>query len=176
MLQVNLTARIHDEARVASVKLSLKPLQGLMVLCAQVSEQLRIAVKWAEERDAVVGHIKAYLQWAPDAAVMLSTTGSPVETKGSPLPAGEPESVEIGVTGILFGVDLEEAEDRLRDIAACLAGQNGEWCAYTHDCEHEHHHHHDHDEHDHEHEHHHGHDHDHDHHGHAHHDHAHENG
>ena len=98
---------------------------------------------------------------------MLSTTGGAVEVKGSALPEGSVNTAEVGITAIVFGVDLELLEDRLEGMAAVIAGQNGEWCVYSHDCEHHHHHdhehehEHDHDEHcschDHDHEHHHDH-------------------
>jgi len=91
---------------------------------------------------------------------MLSTTGGEVETKGSALPEGDRDA-EVGVTVIVFGGELEDAEDRLEGLAAAVVGQFGDWCVYDHECEH-HHHDHDHEhEHEHEHEHHH-HDHDHD--------------
>ena len=165
MIRVEINARIHEEARVASAKFCLKPSGGLAALRDQVAEQLRITVLWADEQEAMIGHIKAYLQWGTEDAVMLSTTGGAVEIKGSSLPSSEPELAEVGITGIVFGAELEALEDRLEGMAAAVAGQNGQWCIYAHECEH--HHHHDHD-HDHEHEEecschdHHDHDHDHD--------------
>ena len=189
MIRTEISARLHEEARVASAKLSLRPAAGLAALRDQVAEQLRISVRWAEETDTLIGHIKAYLQWGGTEAVMLSTTGGPVEVKGSPLPEGEPESAEVGITAIVFGPELEAVEDRLEGMAAAIAGQNGEWCTFVHECEHHHHHDHDHDhdhdgacgcgEHEHEHEHHHAHEHGHEHHHdhehhHHHHDHEHE--
>ena len=170
MVRVEIDARIHDEARVASAKLSLRPSAGLAALRDQIGEQLRISVLWAEEQDALIGHIKAYLRWGGEEALMLSTTGGAVEVKGSPLPEELPETAELGITAIVFGPELEAVEDRLEGMAAAIAGQNGQWCVYDHECEHHHHHDHDHDhghEHDHEHEHNHGH---------HHHDHEHEHG
>jgi len=174
MVRVEINARIHEEARVASAKLSLKPTGGLAALRDQVGEQLRISVRWAEEQDILIGHIKAYLQWGGEDALMLSTTGGAVEVKGSALPDTVPESAEVGITAIVFGPELEAVEDRLEGMATAIAGQNGEWCTYVHECEHHHHHHdhdHEHDEncschehdHDHDHEHHHEHGHHHDH-------------
>lgn len=162
MITVNINARDHEQAHVASAKLTLAaPAGGLEVLQARLMEQLRITVLWAEETQRLVGHVKAYLQWGQGEAVMLSTTGGPVEAKGSPLPEAVPEAVELGVTAIVFGGELEAVEDRLEGLAAAMVGQYGDWCTYIHECEH----HHDHDGHDH-HDHH---DHeDHGHHGHSH--------
>ena len=165
MIKTTINARLHEEARVASAKFVLKPLRSLAVLRDQVSEQLRISVLWAEELDAMIGHIKAYIQWAEGEAVMLSTTGGAVEVKGSDLPGKLPETAEVGVTAIVFGPELEAVEDRLEGMAAAIIGQNGEWCTYDHECEH---HHHDHEHGEdcgcHDHEHHHDHEHDHEHH------------
>ena len=170
MIKAEINARIHEEARVASVQLCLKPVLGLAALRDQIGEQLRISVLWAEEQDALIGHIKAYLRWGGEDALMLSTTGGAVEVKGSPLPATEPEIAEVGITAIVFGPELEAVEDRLEGMAAAIVGQNGEWCTYVHECEHHHH------DHDHEHEHGedcscHEHEHHHEHHDHDHHDH-----
>jgi hypothetical protein len=182
MIKTTINARLHEEARVASAKLALKPLHGLAALRDQIAEQLRISVLWADEQEAMIGHVKAYLQWGEGEALMLSTTGGAVEVKGSALPAEEPETAEVGITAIVFGPELEAVEDRLEGMAAAIAGQNGEWCTYDHECEHHHHDHehgedcgchdhdhdHDHDEHcdchDHDHEHHHHHEHHHEHH------------
>ena len=184
MIRVEINARLHEEARVASAKFSLKTAAGLAALRDQIKEQLRISVLWADEQEAMIGHIKAYLQWGTEDALMLSTTGGAVEVKGSALPSAEPELAEVGITGIVFGVELETLEDRLEGMAAAIAGQNGQWCVYVHECEHHHHEHdhgeecdcHDHEHHDHEydencscheHEHHHTHEHhEHGHHGH----------
>ena len=169
MVKVEINARLHEEARVASAKFSLKPAGGLAALRDQTAEQLRVSVLWADEQEAMIGHIKAYLQWGTEEALMLSTTGGAVEVKGSALPSIEPELAEVGITGIVFGVELEALEDRLEGMAAAIAGQNGQWCVYAHECEHHHHHDHDHgedcdcgchdDDHDHDHEHHQSHEH-----------------
>ena len=85
---------------------------------------------------------------------MLSTTGGEVEIKGSELPAGAADA-EIGVTVIVFGGELEDAEDRLEGLSAAVVGQFGDWCVYDHECEHHHHdHEHSHEHHDHDHHHH----------------------
>ena len=186
MVRVEINARLHEEARVASAKFALKPAAGMPALRDQVAEQLRISVLWADEQEAMIGHIKAYVQWGTEDALMLSTTGGAVEVKGSELPSAEPESAEVGITAIVFGAELEALEDRLEGMAAAIAGQNGQWCVFVHECEH-HHHGHEHGEdcgcHDHEHDHHH-HEHEHDeecschdhehHHAHGHEDHDHE--
>ena len=173
MITVNINARDHEEAHVASAKFTL-PEASLPLAEAEVTKQLAVTVRWADEKDMLIGHVKAYLTWGTEDARMLSTTGGAVESKGSELPEGK-RSVEIGVTAIVFGGELEDAEDRLEGLAAAVAGQFGDWCTYIHECEHEHHHHdHDHRHHDHEHEHDYEHHHDHDHdHAHEHHDHDH---
>ncbi len=154
MITVNLNARDHEEAHVASASFLL-PGVSLARVEEILSGQLAVTAKWAEETDKLIGHVKAYLRWGGEEARMLSTTGLGVERKGSELPES-PADAEVGVTVIVFGGDLEEAEDRLEGLASAVAGPFGEWCAFIHECEHEHHHHHDHDhEHGHEHEHHH---------------------
>lgn len=162
MITVHIHANDHEEAHVASAKFSL-PAVPLPELETAVKEQLRITVRWAEEKDMLIGHAKAYLTWGGEEARMLSTTGGAVETKGSELPEGAHDA-EVGVTIIVFGAELEDAEDRLEGLSAAVIGQFGNWCVYEHSCEHhhdhDHHHHHDHDDDDgDEHEHHHHHDH-----------------
>ena len=141
MIHVHISAREHDQAHVASCKLRIAPAGGLALLRDRLAEQLRISVRWAEEKDLFIGHIKAYLQWGEEDALMLSTTGGAVEVKGSALPEAEPAEAEVGVTAIVFGGDLQQVEDRLEGISAAMAGQYGDWCEFEHDCEHHHHHH-----------------------------------
>ncbi len=155
MITVNINARDHEEAHVASAKFTL-PGAALPAVEAALVKQLAVTVRWADEKDMLIGHVKAYLSWGGEDARMLSTTGGPVETKGSELPDTSADA-EIGVTVIVFGGELEDAEDRLEGLSAAVVGQFGDWCSYIHECEH----HHDHD-------HHHGHDHGHEHHGHGH--------
>ena len=70
------------------------------------------------------------------------------------MPAGAADA-EIGVTVIVFGGELEDAEDRLEGLSAAVVGQFGDWCVYDHECEHHHHdHEHSHEHHDHDHHHH----------------------
>ncbi|MBR4692641.1 MAG: hypothetical protein IKP17_07770 [Oscillospiraceae bacterium] len=153
MITVNINARDHEEAHVASAKFTL-PGAALPAVEAALVKQLAVTVRWADEKDMLIGHAKAYLSWGGEDARMLSTTGGPVETKGSELP-DTPADAEVGVTVIVFGGELEDAEDRLEGLSAAVVGQFGEWCSYVHECEH----HHGHD---------HGHDHGHEHHGHGH--------
>ena len=160
MITVHINARDHEGAHVASAKFALNN-ADLALLEAEVARQLAVTVRWAEEKDMLLGHAKAYLSWGGEEARMLSTTGGEVEAKGSELPAGAADA-EIGVTVIVFGGELEDAEDRLEGLSAAVVGQFGDWCVYDHECEH---HHHDHDHHGHEHSHEH---HDHDHHHHEH--------
>lgn len=147
MIAVRISAHDHEEARVASAVFAL-PGASLPALERELAKQLAVTVRWAEERDLLIGHAKAYIRWGEEAARMLSTTGGPVEVKGSGLPK-EPCEAEAGVTVIVFGTELEEVEERLEGLAAAVAGQFGDWCAFEHECEHEHHHH----DHDHEHPH-----------------------
>ena len=151
MITVHIHANDHEEAHVASAKFTL-PAVLLSELEAAVKEQLRITVRWAEEKDMLIGHAKAYLTWGGEEARMLSTTGAAVECKGSELPEGTHDA-EVGVTIIVFGAELEDAEDRLEGLSAAVIGQFGDWCVYEHSCEHHH-------DHDHAHDHHHHHDHD----------------
>lgn len=153
MITVQIHANDHEEAHVASAKFTL-PAVSASEAEAAVERQLAVTVRWAEETDKLIGHAKAYLSWGTGEARMLSTTGGDVQSKGSSLPEGK-EDIEVGVTIIVFGGELEDAEDRLEGFGAAVAGQFGDWCVYDHTCEHHdhdhHHHHHDHD-HDHEHE------------------------
>ena len=171
MITVHINARDHEEAHVASAKFALENV-SLSELEDQVKRQLAVTVRWAEEMDILIGHAKAYLSWGGEEARMLSTTGGEAEVKGSELPEGARDA-EVGVTVIVFGGELEDAEDRLEGLAAAVVGRFGEWCVYDHECEHHHDHdhdHHDHDHHDHDHhdhEHDHGHHHEHDHHEHG---------
>ena len=163
MITVNINARDHEEAHVASAKFSL-PAADLHQAEAEVARQLAVTVRWAEEKELLIGHAKAYLSWGGSEARMLSTTGGAVEIKGSPLPEGAADA-EVGVTVIVFGGELEDAEDRLEGFSAAVIGSFGDWCVYIHECEHHHHDHaHDHEHvHEHDHGHHHEHEHHHDH-------------
>ena len=161
MITVHINARDHEEAHVASAKFTL-PAADLAHAEREVSRQLDVTVRWAGEKDMLIGHAQAYLSWGGEEARMLSTTGGAVEVKGSALPAGSADA-EVGITVIVFGGELEDAEDRLEGMSAAIVGQFGDWCVYDHQCEHHHH--------DHEHEHHHGHDHEHTHEHEHHHDH-----
>ncbi len=166
MITVHINARDHEEAHVASAKFALENV-SLSELEDQVKRQLAVTVRWAGEMDILIGHAKAYLSWGGEEARMLSTTGGEVEVKGSELPEGDRDA-EAGVTVIVFGGELEDAEDRVEGLAAGVVGQFGEWGVYDHECEHHHdhdHHDHDHDHHDHDRGHHHEHDHDHHEHG-----------
>ena len=154
MVTVNINARDHEEAHVASAKFNIAASAAQVE--SELIRQLAVTVRWAEETERLVGHIKAYVSWGTGEARMLSTTGGPVEVKGSELPDGVRDA-EVGVTVIVFGGDLEDVEDRLEGLSSAVCGQLGEWCAFIHECEHEHHHHHHH-EHEHEHHHEHGHD------------------
>ena len=150
MITVHIAAHDHEEAHVASAKFALP---GIVVAQAEaeLKKQLAVTVRWAQELDLLIGHAKAYLSWGDGEARMLSTTGYEVEAKGSALPQGF-RDVELGVTVIVFGGELEDAEDRLEGLSAAIVGQFGEWCVFEHECEHEHHHEHGH-EHHHDHEH-----------------------
>ena len=124
MITVHINARDHEEAHVASAKFTL-PEVSLSRLEDQVKRQLAVTVRWAGEKDILIGHAKAYLSWGGGEARMLSTTGGEVEAKGSELPPGSADA-ETGVTVIVFGGELEDAEDRLEGLAAAVVGQFGE--------------------------------------------------
>jgi len=130
MVRVGIGGRIHDEARVVSANFSLSPKGGLAPLRDRLAEQLDMTVRWAEENGAFIGHVKAYIRWGEAEALMLSTTGEGTQAKGSPVPPGEPNVAEIGGTAIVFGVGLEAAEERLRGLAAAVAGRYGEPCVF----------------------------------------------
>ncbi len=139
MITVHIDAHDHEEAHVASAKFTLPGAVAAQAE-AELKKQLAVTVRWAQELDLLIGHAKAYLSWGDGEARMLSTTGFEVEAKGSELPQGF-RDVELGVTVIVFGGELEDAEDRLEGLSAAIAGQFGEWCVFEHECEHEHQHH-----------------------------------
>ncbi len=138
MIRVSISGYIHDEARVVSAKFYLVPSGGLALLRNRVSDQLDITNKWAEENGAFIGHVKAYIQWGENEAIMLSTTGDGTEAKGSDIPVKTPNIADIGVTAIVFGIELEAAIERLKGLAAAVVGQYMEYCVYERIHEHEH--------------------------------------
>ena len=139
MITVQISAHDHEEAHVASARFLLPGAEAARAE-EELKKQLSVTVRWADEMNLLIGHAKAYLSWGEENARMLSTTGCEVETKGSEVPRGL-RDVEAGVTLIVFGGSLEDAEDRLEGLSSAVAGQFGGWCAFHHDCGHEHHHH-----------------------------------
>lgn len=172
MINVKIAARLHDEARVVSADFELPLSSGddyKKLLDAMVSGMEKTNA-WAKENDVFIGHVKGFITWGEDEAVMLSTVGEDVQVKGSESVPKAPCSVKVGSANIVFGIDLHEVEERVEDFARDILaafGEQGDYChEHDEDCEcgchdhdHEHHHHHDHDhehhhhEHDHEHEH-----------------------
>ncbi len=171
MINVKIAARLHDEARVVSADFELPLSSGddyKKLLDAMVSGMEKTNA-WAKENDVFIGHVKGFITWGEDEAVMLSTVGEDVQVKGSESVPKAPCSVKVGSANIVFGIDLHEVEERVEDFARDILaafGEQGDYChehdddceCGCHDHDHEHHHHHDH-----EHEHHHHHDHDHEH-------------
>ena len=119
MIVVHINARDHEEAHVASAKFLLLA-ADLRRAEAEVARQLAVTVRWAEEKEMLIGHAKAYLSWGGEEARMLSTTGGEVEVKGSELPAGKADA-ETGITVIVFGGELEDAGQTGAVLAAGAA-------------------------------------------------------
>ena len=138
MIAAIINTKVHDKAQIASVSFSLLVSSGLGLLKDRLYEQLKITNKWADEQGALIGHVKAYIQWGQDEALMLSTTGEEVDIKGSELPIAAPENAEVGITAIVFGVELKMVKDRLVGITGAIAGQYGEYCIYKAEHKHDH--------------------------------------
>ncbi len=138
MIRVSISGHIHDEARVVSIRFYLTPSGGLALLRNRISDQLDITNKWAEENDAFIGHVKAYIQWGENESIMLSTTGDGTEAKGGDIPVKPPNIADIGITAIVFGIELEAAIERLKGLAAAVVGQYMEYCVYERIHEHKH--------------------------------------
>ena len=194
MIHVDVSARLHDEARVVSANFEMELSSDADKLIAAMVSGMEETNRWAEKNDVFIGHVKGFVTWDEDKAVMISTVGEAVEVKGSEDRPQPPCTVKVGTANIVFGIDLHQVEERVMDFVSQLMAQFGELpefhCQHEDDCEcgchgHEHHHHehgddcdcgcHDHEHHEHEHGHHHDHDehcdcgcHDHEHHEHEH--------
>ena len=162
MIRLEMRGRTHDEARVVSAQFKVEADYG--ELRSALEKAMEAECDWAEDNDVIIGHLKAYIKRGDD-AVMLSTTGYGVQTKGEP---GEGAELDVGIDSITYGSTLGVAEQRLEALArGLLAGNEIEvnWDCGDPDCTDpsHHHHHHDHDhgeacgcEHEHEHHHDHG--------------------
>jgi len=196
MIHVDVSARLHDEARVVSANfdMELTAAGSADKLIAAMVAGMEETNRWADKNDVFIGHVKGFVTWDEDKAVMISTVGAAVEVKGSEERPQPPCTVKVGTANIVFGIDLHEVEERVMAFVSEVLAQFGETahfhCEHEEDCQcgchdhdHDHEHHHHHDEHcecgchDHDHEHHHHHDehcecgcHDHDHEHHHHHD------
>lgn len=135
MISVTINGRVHNKAQVASISFTLGLNEinngGIALLSDRLSQQLNITNRWADEQGALIGHVKAYIKWGEEEAIMLSTTGDGTEVKGSELRAETPDKTEIGITAIVFGVELKAVKDRLIGIAGAIAGQYGDYCIFT---------------------------------------------
>lgn len=142
MITVKINGRVHDKAQVASISFDLGSNEiingGIALLRDRLSQQLNITNRWADEQGALIGHVKAYIKWGEDEAIMLSTTGAGTEVKGSEIPSETPDKAEIGITAIVFGTELKAVKDRLIGIAGAIAGQYGDYCIFTSEHKHEH--------------------------------------
>ena len=175
MIHVDVSARLHDEARVVSANfdLELTAADAADKLIAAMVAGMEETNRWADKNDVFIGHVKGFVTWGEDKAVMVSTVGAAVEVKGSEDRPQPPCTVKVGTANIVFGIDLHEVEERVMAFVSELVAQLGELpefsCQHEDDCEcgchdHDHEHHHHHDEHcecgchDHDHEPHHHHD------------------
>ncbi len=175
MIQIDISARLHDEARVVSANfdIELTDAAAADTLIAAMVSGMEETNLWADKHDVFIGHVKGFVTWDEDKAVMISTVGAAVEVKGSEDRPQPPCTVKVGTANIVFGIDLHEVELRVMAFVSGVLAKFGEvaefHCKHEDDCEcgchdheHEHHHHHDGDCecgcHDHEHEHHHHHD------------------
>lgn len=114
MLDLEMRGRTHDGARVVSAQFAVDAdLDGMR---DSLKKAMETECGWAEENDVIIGHLKAYIKRG-DSAIMLSTTGYGVQIKGEP---GEGSTLEIGIDSITYGSSLEEAEDRLENLAKDL--------------------------------------------------------
>ena len=76
MITVKINGRVHDKAQVASISFDLGSNEiingGIALLRDRLSQQLNITNRWADEQGALIGHVKAYIKWGEDEAIMLS--------------------------------------------------------------------------------------------------------
>jgi hypothetical protein len=149
MIKLEMRGRTHDEARVVSAQFKVEA--DYEELRSALEKAMEAECAWAEANDVIIGHLKAYIKRGDD-AVMLSTTGYGVQTKGAP---GEGAELDVGIDSITYGSTLSVAEQRLEAIArGLLAGRDIEvnWDCGDENCTDPNHHHHHHD-HEHHHEH-----------------------
>jgi hypothetical protein len=146
MIKLEMRGRTHDEARVVSAQFKVEA--DYEQLRSALEKAMEAECEWAEANDVIIGHLKAYIKRGDD-AVMLSTTGYGVQTKGAP---GEGAELDVGIDSITYGSTLGVAEQRLEALArGLLAGNEIEvnWDCGDENCTDpsHHHHHHDHDHH-----------------------------
>ena len=115
------------------------------------SEMSRITA-WADANGAIIGHLKGFVQ-PYDGAYMLSTTGGEVNISGE-------LTLEVGVTGIMFGAELDAVQAQLIELSQNTLNAFGITEIDIEVCDEEHEHNHAHDSHSHSHHDHGSHDHD----------------
>lgn len=102
---------IHDEAVVISGSLSVQNVTGGLDEC--VAQELEAAARMINERDGVIGHIKAAV--STTAIDMISVTEEKAMIKKSPLC-----NARITLTVIVFLIEPEAAEDITRKTLAAI--------------------------------------------------------
>ena len=137
MIHVDVSARLHDEARVVSAnfEMELTADGSADQLIAAMVAGMEETNRWAEKNDVFIGHVKGYVTWGEDKAVMISTVGAAVEVKGSEDRPQPPCTVKVGTANIVFGIDLHEVEERVMAFVSELVSSFGELPEFS--CEHE---------------------------------------
>lgn len=101
-------SKIHDGAVVISAE---REIQGsIKVIKDKLEMEIKNLAKWVEEKDGIVGHIKAYIK-SEGLAYMLSYTAEEVQLKEVP-----PINIHVSLTAIVFNVDIHEMECRSAEV------------------------------------------------------------
>jgi len=101
-------SKIHDGAVVISTE---REIQGsIKVIKDKLETEIKNLAKWVEEKDGIVGHIKAYIN-SEGLGYMLSYTAAEVQLKEVP-----PTNIHVSLTAIVFSVNLYDLECRFAEV------------------------------------------------------------
>lgn len=153
-IEIVMNSKLHDKARVVSAQLilCLEQKDDMNKLLETIVDGMRDMNKWASENDVIIGHVKGYVTFGQE-AVMVSTTGDDIQTKGSQNMPELPCNVTIGLAAIVFGTELRETEKQLLRLITRITAHFGYEPTIIHEGEHvhddncgcgAHHHHHEH--------------------------------
>lgn len=145
VIKIKMNAKTHDEARVISAqfKRRLSDETEMCKLISALTGSLQAIVKWVDDHNAIIGHVKGYVTWDEE-TIMLSTTGGEVQVKGSEKLPKHSCTAYIGVAAIVFGIGLKDIADRVSKSMKTITTEFGSVAAVA--CDFEHHHDHKHEE------------------------------